>query len=134
MPLGRVTHGKQVRGGGARRRVAQKTPYDEKNKWFSVSLTRTWVTGAPPWSQAWGWSSVPSAWPGPMGTGPARHSPKRQHGTPFPQTHHQQEGPKGSGAMCAGHRPNAGTLAVRSSAAEASCRDVERHLSGGEGA
>ncbi|KAK0145690.1 hypothetical protein N1851_015412 [Merluccius polli] len=52
-----------------------------------MSLARTWVTGAPPWSQAGGWGSRASAWwPGLYPWGPAGHSPKRRRGTPFLQT------------------------------------------------
>ncbi|TWW80939.1 hypothetical protein D4764_01G0007540 [Takifugu flavidus] len=56
------------------------------------------VTGAPSWSQAWGWGMLASAWwPDLCPWSPAGHSPKRQHGTPFPWAHHLQEGPRGSG-------------------------------------
>ncbi|TWW80945.1 hypothetical protein D4764_01G0007600 [Takifugu flavidus] len=42
------------------------------------------VTGAPSWSQAWGWGTLASAWwPDLCPWSPAGHSPKRQHGTPF---------------------------------------------------
>ncbi|KAK0147792.1 Craniofacial development protein 2 [Merluccius polli] len=48
---------------------------------------------------AWGWGSGASAWwPGLYPWGPAGHSPKQRRGTPFLPAHHQQEGPKGSGA------------------------------------
>ena len=131
---GRVTHGKKVRG-GARQRVAQKTLMMNKINGFPCPLPGRGSPGPPPWSQAWGWGSGASAWwPGLYQWGPAGHSPKRLRGTPFPPAHHQQEGPKGSGAVRAGRQPKAGTLAVWSSAAEASSRDVEHHLSGGEGA
>ncbi|TWW77322.1 hypothetical protein D4764_12G0007120 [Takifugu flavidus] len=56
------------------------------------------VTGAPSWSQAWGWGTLASAWwPDLCPWSPAGRSPKRQHGTPFPWAHHLQEGPRGSG-------------------------------------
>ncbi|TWW61317.1 hypothetical protein D4764_05G0014070 [Takifugu flavidus] len=56
------------------------------------------VTGAPSWSQAWGWGTLASAWwPDLCLWSPAGRSPKRQHGTPFPWAHHLQEGPRGSG-------------------------------------
>ncbi|TWW65115.1 R2 Retrovirus-related Pol polyprotein from type I retrotransposable element [Takifugu flavidus] len=56
------------------------------------------VTGAPSWSQAWGWGTLVSAWWLDLCPwSPAGHSPKRQHGTPFPWAHHLQEGPRGSG-------------------------------------
>ncbi|TWW80554.1 Partitioning defective 3 -like protein B [Takifugu flavidus] len=55
------------------------------------------VTGAPSWSQAWVWGTLASAWwPDLCPWSPAGHSPKRQHGTPFPWAHHLQEGPRGS--------------------------------------
>ena len=51
--------------------------YDEYNYWISVSLARTRATGAPLWSQAWGWGSQASAWwPGLYPRGPAGPSPK----------------------------------------------------------
>ena len=58
------------------------------------------------------------AGPIPMGPGP-----KRLRGTPFPPAHHQQEGPKGSGAVRAAW-----------AAGDGGDLGMERHLSGGEGA
>ncbi|TWW81839.1 hypothetical protein D4764_01G0016540 [Takifugu flavidus] len=56
------------------------------------------VTRAPSWSQAWGWGMLASAWwPDLCQWSLAGHSPKRQHGIPFPWAHHLQEGPRGSG-------------------------------------
>lgn len=57
-----------------------------------------------------------------------------QKGNMEPPAQHLQEGLKGLGAMCAGWQPKAGTLALRSPAAETSSRDAEFHLSDGEGA
>ena len=100
MPLVGSPMANRSGGRGQTKGGSKKTPYDEQNKWSCVSLARTWVTGAPPWSQAWGWGSGASAWwPGLYPWGPAGHSPKRLRGTPFPPAHHQQEGPKGSGAL-----------------------------------
>ena len=51
-------------------------------------------TGAPPWSQAWGWGSQASAWwPGHCPRGPAGLSPNERRGTILPWTHHPQEEP-----------------------------------------
>ena len=69
-----------------------------------------------------GWTTTSSWWPDSALRG----------GTPFLWAHHLQEGPKGSGAKCFGWQPKAGTLAVRSLAAETSSRDVENHVSDGE--
>ena len=77
-------------GGRGQTKGSSENPDDEQDNWIFVSLARTRVTGAPPWSQAWGWGSEASAWwPGLHPWGPAGHSPKKGHGTPLPQTHHQ---------------------------------------------
>ena len=71
---------------------------------------------------------------GPIPMGPGRAQPEAMMWDPLPAGSPPAGGPKGSGAVQAGRRPKAETLVVRSSAAEASSRDVEGHLSGGEGA
>ena len=63
-----------------------------------------------------------------------RLSLKKLRGAPFLWAHHLQEGPKGSGPKSLGWQPKAGNFTVRFPAAEASSRDVECHLSDGEGA
>ncbi|TWW81711.1 hypothetical protein D4764_01G0015260 [Takifugu flavidus] len=56
------------------------------------------VTRAPSWSQAWGRGTLACAWwPDLCPWSPAGHSPKRQHGIPFPWAHHLQEGLRKSG-------------------------------------
>ncbi|KAI3358511.1 hypothetical protein L3Q82_014928 [Scortum barcoo] len=47
-------------------------------------VARIGVTGAPPWSQAWGWGSQASAWwPGLCPRDPAGLSPKWRRGPAF---------------------------------------------------
>ncbi|TWW54834.1 hypothetical protein D4764_0259720, partial [Takifugu flavidus] len=59
------------------------------------------VTGAPPWSQAWGWGSIASTW--------CRSQPK-----PATWTHHPQEEHEGSGAVWIGRSdPRLWKLAFR---------------------
>ena len=54
-----------------------------------MSLARTRVTGAPPWSQAWGRGSFGSAWwPGLYPWGPVGLSPNEQRGFASPWAHH----------------------------------------------
>ncbi|CAL8305906.1 unnamed protein product [Merluccius merluccius] len=65
---------------------------------------------------------------GPIPMGPGRAQPEAKTWDPLPAGSPPAGGAKGVGCSASW------TLAVRSSAAEASSRDVERHLSGGEGA
>ena len=70
-----------------------EAPYDEKKNKASY-VAKTGVTGAPPWSQAWGGRSTASVWwPGLSPQGPAGHSPKERRGAVLPWTHHPQEDP-----------------------------------------
>lgn len=58
---------------------------DEKNKIKEVYVARADVTGAPPWSQAWGWGSSASAWwPGLYLRDPAGPSPKKRRRPALP--------------------------------------------------
>ena len=77
--------------------MSQKTPYDEYNKWSCVSLARTWVTGAPPWSQAWGWGERLVAGPIPMG--PGRAQPEEITWDPLPAGSPPAGGAKGVGCI-----------------------------------
>ena len=71
------------------------------------------VTGAPPWSQAWGWGPWESAWwPGLRPWGPAGPSPNGRHGLVVLWAHHLQEEAEGSGALWTGQQTKAGALAV----------------------
>ncbi|TWW64942.1 hypothetical protein D4764_22G0005890 [Takifugu flavidus] len=78
-----------------------------------VGLEAWRVSGAPPWSQAWGWGSIASAWwPGLRRWGPAGPSLNWLHGHFRPQwTHHPQEEHEGSGAVWIGLRTKTGALA-----------------------
>ena len=88
MPLIEGTKANRSQGRDQTKR-GSSDPYDEYKHWLYVSLARTRVTGAPSWSQAWGWGSMASAWwPGLFSWGPVGHSPKKQRGTPFPWAHH----------------------------------------------
>ena len=74
-----------------------------KIKWSYVSLAQTWVTGPPPPGARPGGGArgrAPGAQTYTHGAGIAGHSPKQRRVTPFTQTHHQREGPKGSGCKC----------------------------------
>ena len=54
---------------------------DDRIKNEEDYVAQTGITGASPWSQAWGWGSQASArWAGLCPQGPAGHSPKEQHG------------------------------------------------------
>ena len=65
-----------------------------------VHVARNGVTGAPPWSQAWGWGSQASAWwPGLCPRDPAGRSPKERRGPALLWAHHSQEGSEGAGAV-----------------------------------
>lgn len=89
-----------------------------------IFLTKTQVIEAPSWSQVWGRGMLACPWwPSLCPWGLVEHSPKNQHGPPpIPFAHHLQNG-----------QPKAGTMVVRFPAAEASSRDVQWHLSDGEG-
>ncbi|KAI3357836.1 hypothetical protein L3Q82_016225 [Scortum barcoo] len=51
--------------------------HHEKKNIKDRYVARIGVTGAPPWSQAWGWGSQASAWwPGSLPTGPGRAQPR----------------------------------------------------------
>ncbi|KAI3366638.1 hypothetical protein L3Q82_009327, partial [Scortum barcoo] len=68
--------------------------HGEKNNKDRYVAPRIGVTGAPPWSQAWGWGLQASAWwPGSLPTGPGRAQPENggDVGPPFRQFHHRQE-------------------------------------------
>ena len=129
---GRVSQGRVVLGEGSDKERF-KRPFNEEKDREPVYPARR-DTGAPPWSQAWGWGPWTSAWwPGLRPWGPAGPSPNRLRGHIPQRTHHPQGEPGGSGVVWIG-QTKAGALAVRSPATEAGCWDVERHLSGGEGA
>ncbi|KAK3516250.1 hypothetical protein QTP70_006400 [Hemibagrus guttatus] len=67
---------------GVRLRAVQNL-YGSKIK--DRCVARTGVTGAPPWSQAWGWGTQASAWwPSLRLRDSARHSPKERRRPPFP--------------------------------------------------
>ena len=108
---------------------------NERSKIKDVYVARTGVTGAPPWSQAWGWGSQASAWwPGLRPWGPAGLSPKERRGPALQWTHHLQEGSEGEDAKGFGRQLWAGAPAVQSLDTEPSYGDMECHLAGGEGA
>uniref|UniRef100_A0AAR2KKC1 Pleckstrin homology domain containing A7 n=1 Tax=Pygocentrus nattereri TaxID=42514 RepID=A0AAR2KKC1_PYGNA len=72
--------------------VIHNHPYED-NKAGLVYPARIRVTGAPPWSQAWGRGSPASVWwPGIHSWCPAGPSPKELHESPLPSTHHRWEG------------------------------------------
>ncbi|KAI3369124.1 hypothetical protein L3Q82_026083 [Scortum barcoo] len=71
---GRVSHGKQVLGDGPETKSGSEAHHEKKNI-KDRYVARIGVTGAPPWSQAWGWGSQASAWwPGLCPRDPARGS------------------------------------------------------------
>ncbi|KAI3360613.1 hypothetical protein L3Q82_002479 [Scortum barcoo] len=58
--------------------------HHEKKNIKDRYVARIGVTGAPPWSQAWGWGSQASAWwPGLCPRDPAGLSPKWRRGPAF---------------------------------------------------
>ncbi|KAI3358173.1 hypothetical protein L3Q82_003172 [Scortum barcoo] len=70
-------------GPGQRLRAVQKPIMNSKNN-KDRYVARIGVTGAPPWSQAWGWGSQASAWwPGLCPRDPAGLSPKWRRGPAF---------------------------------------------------
>ena len=72
---------------------------NEQYKIRDVYVARIGVTGAPPWSQAWGWGSQASAWwPGLCPRDPAGPSPKERRGPALQWAHHLQEGSEGADA------------------------------------
>ena len=80
-------------------KIGSKAP-NEEAKIEEAYVARIGVTGAPPWSQAWGWGSQASSWW--LGLCPwdlAEHSPKEQRGPALQWAHHLQEGSEGAGAM-----------------------------------
>ncbi|KAK3574685.1 hypothetical protein QTP86_012819 [Hemibagrus guttatus] len=61
-----------------------QVPSGKLQKIKDCYVTRTGVTGAPPWSQAWGWGMQASAWwPSLCLRDSAGHSPKKQHRPTF---------------------------------------------------
>ena len=96
-------------------------------------MARIGVTGAPPWSQAWGWGMQVSAWwPGLCPQDPAGRSPNEQRGPVLPWAHHSREGSEGAGAVGYGWQSWAGALTARSLDGNSSHGDMECHLAGGE--
>ena len=73
---------------------------NDRDKIEDTYVARIGVTGAPPWSQAWGWGSQVSAWwPGLSPQDPAGRSPKERRGPALLRAHHSQEGSEGAGAV-----------------------------------
>ncbi|KAI3369481.1 hypothetical protein L3Q82_007697 [Scortum barcoo] len=84
-------------GGRRKQTPRHSTSTQENSPKPHIHNTRIGSTGAPPWSQAWGWGSQASTWwPESLPTGPGRAQPEmatwaRLHSA-F-QAHHLQEGP-----------------------------------------
>ena len=80
-------------------KISSKAPND-RDKIKDAYVARIGDTGAPPWSQAWGWGSQASAWwPGLCPRDPAGRSPKERRGPALLWAHHSQEGSEGAGAV-----------------------------------
>ncbi|KAI3359216.1 hypothetical protein L3Q82_002744 [Scortum barcoo] len=102
-------------------------------------VARIGVTGAPPWSQAWGWGSQASAWwPGLCPRDPAGLSPSLANGDVGPPSSRLtttrrkvHEGPVQCGL---GSSRGRGASTTQSLDQNSGNRDMECHLAGGEGA
>ena len=108
-----------------------KTHHEENSNGSQLPMPRTRVTGAPPLVPGPGVGLEGERLvAGPFPMGPSRAQPEETTWDPLPVGLPSAGGVMGVG--CSVRR--AGALAVRSSAADASSRDVERHLAGGKGA
>ena len=113
-------------------KISSKAP-NEEAKIEEVYVARNGVTGAPPWSQAWGWGSQASAWwPGLRPRDPAGCSPNERRGPALQWVHHLQEGSEGAGAVRFGWQSWAGAPVTQSPGGDSSHGDMECHLTGGE--